>query len=234
MDRSQPFETGNSGRISLQSVHSGRPRSRAARSAARTRNLSRLGPFGLPSAGNGHARSQRLQLGGEIGGDTGWVQRISVVGNSGSGKTTIAGQVAAALGVPHLELDGVFHQPNWQPLNEAEFRRVVSDFTAADGWVVDGNYSAVRDIVWSRADTVIWLDPPRWRVMRRLIARTFRRMATKAELWNGNREQVRFLFNREESIVLYAWTSHHKHRDGYQAAQQDPANADLRFIRLRT
>ena len=111
---------------------------------------------------------------------------------------------------------------------------MVSDFTAADGWVVDGNYSAVRDIVWSRADTVIWLDPPRWRAMRRLIVRTMRRMATKAELWNGNREQWRFLFNREESIVLYAWTSHRKNRARYLAAQGDPANANLRFVRLRT
>jgi adenylate kinase family enzyme len=73
--------------------------------------------------------------------DTGSVQRISVVGNSGSGKTTIARAIAEALGVPHLELDGVFHQPDWQPLDTDEFRRVVSEFTAADSWVVDGNYS---------------------------------------------------------------------------------------------
>jgi adenylate kinase family enzyme len=166
--------------------------------------------------------------------DTWRVRRISVVGNSGSGKTTIARGVATALGVPHLELDAVFHQPGWQPLDTDEFTRIVSEFTAGEGWVVDGNYSKVRDVVWDLADTVIWVDPARHRVMRQLIARTLRRMATGAELWNGNRERWSYLFNREESIILWAWTNHRGCRDRYLSAQADPANAHLRFVRLRT
>jgi len=172
--------------------------------------------------------------GARPGVDTGEVRRISIVGNSGSGKTTLARGIAAALGIPLLELDAVHHQADWQPLDTDEFRRRVSEFTSAGAWVVDGNYSAVRDIVWSRADTVIWIDLPRHRVMRRLAARTLRRMATKAELWNGNRERWSYLFRREESVLLYAWTSHRKIRDRYLAAQADPANARLSFVRLRT
>ena len=142
--------------------------------------------------------------------------------------------LAAAAGIPHLELDSVFHQPGWQPLDTAEFRKRVADFTSGQAWVVDGNYSAVRDIVWRLADTVVWMDPPRHRVMRRLTARTLRRMVTRAELWNGNREEWRFLFNADESILLWAWTSHHKYRDRYLSAQADPENEHLEFIRLRT
>src|SRR6266699_1091454 len=67
--------------------------------------------------------------------DTGLVQRISVVGNSGSGKTTLARGIAAALSIPHLELDSVFHQPGWQPLDTEEFRRAVAAFTAGESWV---------------------------------------------------------------------------------------------------
>jgi adenylate kinase family enzyme len=162
------------------------------------------------------------------------MQRISVVGNTGSGKTRVATAVASELGLPRLELDSVFHQPGWQPLDTEAFRHIVSEFTAADGWVVDGNYSAVRDLVWGRADTVIWLDPPRHRLMRQLVPRTLRRMATGTELWNGNRERWRYLFRREESILLYAWTNHHRLRARYEAAQADPENAHLTFVRLRT
>jgi adenylate kinase family enzyme len=162
------------------------------------------------------------------------MQRISVVGNTGSGKTTVAKPVATKLGLPYLELDGVFHQPDWQPLDTEEFRRIVSEFTAADGWVVDGNYSAVNDIVWDRADTVIWVDPPRRRLMRQLVPRTLRRMASGMELWNGNRERWRHLFRREESILLYAWTNHGRLRTTYESAQADPEHAHLRFVRLRT
>jgi adenylate kinase family enzyme len=164
------------------------------------------------------------------------VQRISVVGNSGSGKTTLARAVAQALDIPHLELDSVFHQPNWQPLEESLFRARVGEFIAADAWVVDGNYSAVRDLVWQRADTVIWIDLPRRTVMRQLIARTLRRMATRQELWNGNTEPWRDVLSLDpaRSIVMWAWTGHRKYVQRYTAAQQDPAYRHLRFITVRS
>ena len=162
------------------------------------------------------------------------VQRVSVVGNSGSGKSTMARQLAAALGVPHLELDSVFHQPGWEPLPAGEFRRVVEGAVAGDGWVMDGNYSAVRPIVWARADTVVWLDLPRRTVMRQVVWRTLGRAVTRQELWNGNRESLRnFLtWAPEESIISWAWHNHGKYRDRYAAAAADPANAHLTFIRL--
>lgn len=164
------------------------------------------------------------------------VQRVSIVGNSGSGKTTLARQLAARLGAAHLELDSVFHQPGWQPLPTEEFRERVGAFVAGDAWVVDGNYSAVRDLVWGRADTVVWLDPPRSRVMRRVITRTVRRAVRREELWNGNREPLSN-FTRlapEENIIVWAWTRHHEYRRRYAAAVRDPAYAHLRFVVVRT
>jgi adenylate kinase family enzyme len=162
------------------------------------------------------------------------VQRVSVVGNSGSGKSTVARELAAALGVPYLELDSVFHQPGWEPLPEDEFRRVVEAAAAGDSWVMDGNYSAVRPLVWARADTVVWLDLPKWIVMRRVVWRTLRRAVTRQELWNGNREPLRnFLtWAPEESIISWAWHNHGKYRDRYAAAAADPACGHLTFVRL--
>jgi adenylate kinase family enzyme len=180
-----------------------------------------------PFLGSGPLRGRSLA-------DTDRMKRISVVGNTGSGKTTVAEAVASDLGLRCLELDSVFHRPDWQPLDTEEFRRIVAEFTAAEAWVVDGNYPAVSDIVWSRADTVVWLDPPRHRLMRQLVPRTVRRMAAGTELWNGNRERWRYLFRREESILLYAWTNHRRLRAMYESAQADPENAHLSFVRLRT
>jgi hypothetical protein len=53
-------------------------------------------------------------------------------------------------------------------------------------------------------------------------------------LWNGNRERWIYLFRPEESILLYAWTSHRRLQARFQAAQADPENAHLCFVRLRT
>jgi adenylate kinase family enzyme len=162
------------------------------------------------------------------------VQRISVVGNSGSGKTTLAAAIASALQVPHLELDAVFHQPGWQPLATELFRARVAEFIAGDAWVVDGNYSAVQDMVWARADSVVWIDISRAAVMRQLIRRSLRRLITREELWNGNAESWRDMFclDPERSLLVWAWRSHRKYAQRYAQAQQDPAFRQLRFVRV--
>ncbi|GAA4720091.1 AAA family ATPase [Phytohabitans rumicis] len=164
------------------------------------------------------------------------MMRVSVVGNSGSGKTTLGRALAARLGVPHVELDGIYHQADWQPLPTEEFRALVDAATAAGGWVVDGNYSAVRDLVWARADTVVVLDPPRRTVMRQVILRTLRRVALRVELWNGNREQWRNLFARDpqESVVVWAWRRHSVYRERYLAMAADPMWRHLTFVRIRS
>jgi adenylate kinase family enzyme len=162
------------------------------------------------------------------------VQRVSVVGTSGSGKSTLARELAAILGVPHTELDGIFHQRGWEPLPTDEFRRVVAATAAGDAWAIDGNYSAVRLLVWARADTVIWLDLPKRTVMRQVTWRTLRRISSRKELWNGNRESWQNLFrlDPERSIISWAWHKHAKEHAKYAAAAVDPAHAHLTFIRL--
>jgi adenylate kinase family enzyme len=150
------------------------------------------------------------------------------------GKSTFASLLARGLGCPFLELDSVFHQADWVPLDTALFRARVADFAAGERWVIDGNYSKVRDIVWAHADTVVWLDLPRRVVMRRLVWRTLRRVAGRAELWNGNRERWRnvFTWDRNESVISWGWHSYGSNRARYAAAAADPANGHLSFVRL--
>lgn len=164
------------------------------------------------------------------------MQRVVVVGNSGSGKTTLARALADRLRAPCLELDGVFHQPNWTPLPADEFRARVATIVARPRWVIDGNYSAVREVVWPRADTVVWLDLPRARVISQVVRRTVRRGLRRQELWNGNREDLRNVLRRDRdvNIVLWSWTNHAGYRQRMTAASTDPAHAHLDFVRLRS
>lgn len=164
------------------------------------------------------------------------VERVSVIGNSGSGKTTLGWALAEALDAPFVELDGIFHQPGWTELPAEQFRERVAAVTAGDRWVVDGNYSAVRDLVWERADTVVWLTLPRWRVTARVLGRTVGRGVRGVELWNGNREQLRNLFSRDpmQSIVLFSFRNHHGSIQRYERRLADPAQAHLHVVRLRS
>ena len=83
------------------------------------------------------------------------------MGSSGSGKSTYARGVARALKLPYVELDAIYHQPQWTPLARAEFRSRVGRIVGEGAWVVDGNYSDVRDLVRDRAQIIFALDLPR-------------------------------------------------------------------------
>jgi adenylate kinase family enzyme len=149
----------------------------------------------------------------------------------------MAHSLAQRLGLPHLELDSVFHQPDWKSLPTEEFRKKVDAFTSQDEWVVDGNYnSEIGDITWGRADTVVWMDPPRITATARVARRTFGRLLSRKELWNGNRERWRYALSTdpERSIVAWAWKMHDKYNELYESAIADPKWAHLRFVRLST
>jgi adenylate kinase family enzyme len=148
-----------------------------------------------------------------------------VVGTSGSGKTTMAKRLARVLDVPHVELDALQHGPDWEQATEDELRARAAAATTGDGWVVDGNYSAVRDAVWPRATAIVWLDFDRPVVMRRVIWRSFERALTRRPLWNDNRERWRTWVDAEHPI-RWAWNTHADRRCRFEALMDD------RWIRL--
>lgn len=158
-----------------------------------------------------------------------------MVGCSGSGKTTLARGLAKQLGYPHIELDALFHQPNWQPLPDELFQQQVGEALQSECWVVEGNYSAVRPQILKHSDTVIWLDLPRTTVMRQVILRTLKRLLNREVLWNGNRERWSNLFrlNPRQSILAWSWTKHPIYRQRYSAEMQAAAPTQ-RYIRLNS
>ena len=111
----------------------------------------------------------------------------------------------------------------------SEFRARVAPSDRTPRWVVDGNYSMVRDIVWRRADTVVWFDLPYATVMARTIRRTVRRTVTREELWNGNREPLSNLWSLkpEKSIIAWTATRHRVYRRRYAEAEHDPRWAGI-------
>lgn len=166
------------------------------------------------------------------------MNRIVVIGTSGSGKTTTARALARTLDVPHLEMDSVMHAGGWNATPDDEFRRILGDFASQERWVMDGNYTShgSREAVWPRADTVVWSDVPRRVVMSRVIRRTLRRTLTQEELWDGVREPIANLykFDPYENIVVWAWTRFDHVRNKYERAMTDGSWSHATVYRLRS
>jgi len=160
-------------------------------------------------------------------------QRIHVVGTSGSGKTTLAKQIAAQLQMPHIEMDALHWDADWTSVSTEVFRQRLELALAGDRWVIDGNYSRVRDLVWSRADTVVWLNYPFWLVLSRIVRRTLWRGLTRQELWNGNRESLSKTFS-QDSMILWMLKTYEKKRRQYPIWFQQPEAAHLKVVELRS
>lgn len=135
----------------------------------------------------------------------------------------------------HLELDSVYHQPGWQTLDPAVFRARVTEFCAGDRWVTCGKYALVRPILFARADTIVCLDHGRLRQTLRVLRRTLRRLITREELWNGNREPIRALWwpDREACIVRWTWDNVPRVRRLFAELEADPPHPGVRIVRLR-
>jgi adenylate kinase family enzyme len=163
-----------------------------------------------------------------------YLQRIVVVGSSCSGKTSYAKRLSEMLAFPHIELDALHWNPNWVEKPLQEFRDLVGNAVAVDRWIVDGNYSAVRDLVWPRASCVIWLNYSFPLILSRALRRTVRRAISREELFSGNKESFRMSFFSRDSILLWVITTHWDRQHRYDELQRSGTYPHLRWFEFKT
>ena len=115
------------------------------------------------------------------------MQRIVVIGSSGSGKSTCAEEIAARLGLPYILTDPLYWGENWRRVPLAEVHRQIDAVTTRPQWVLDGNFDDARELVWARADTLVWLDYSRAVVWSRLVQRNLGWFLSGEPTWSSNR-----------------------------------------------
>ena len=164
------------------------------------------------------------------------MKRIIVIGSAGAGKTTLSKALSARLGIPHTELDSLYHQPGWQPLPGDVFVARILKLSEASEWIFCGNYyTRLGQDVWPRADTIIWCNYSFLRVLSRLLRRTIQRGVSKEELWNGNQESLWTSFFTKDSIILWMLKSWKKQNIRYGQLYAQPEKlSGVTLVRLKT
>lgn len=160
-------------------------------------------------------------------------ERVVVVGTSCCGKTMFARQLAQSLGSPCIELDELYWAPNWTPKPDSEFRRLVEIAASAPRWVTEGNYGRIRDVLWPRATTIVWLNYSFITVFRRALRRTSRRIIVRESLWHGNRESFARSFLSRESILVWVITTFNRRRKEFETLRASGKHPHLSWVEFR-
>lgn len=99
------------------------------------------------------------------------MKRVLIIGSGGSGKSTLALRLQKITGLPLVHLDRMYWHPGWEKTPKDEWLAKIAEITAADEWILDGNFDGTLDERLTRADTVIFLDLPRYLCIFRVIKR---------------------------------------------------------------
>ena len=129
------------------------------------------------------------------------VNKVVIIGSGGAGKSTFSRKLSEAIGVRVYHLDCLFWKPGWVSTPRDEWVELQREVIEQDSWIIDGNYGGTLDIRLQAADTIIFLDLPRWLCMYRIIKRYFqyrkggRPDITEGCLENLNLEFVKWVWN---------------------------------------
>lgn len=161
-------------------------------------------------------------------------RRVVVVGVTGCGKSTLAERLAGRLGLAYIELDALYWKPGWVGTPDEELRAAVRAAIQAPGWALAGNYSKVRDLVWEKAEAILWLDYPFLLVFDRLLRRIWRRWRTRELLWGTNVEPlwVHLKLWSKDSLINWLFQTYWRRKREYPLLFALPENAHLKVLRF--
>lgn len=127
--------------------------------------------------------------------------KIVIIGNTGSGKTTFAKEVSRLLNIPIFHLDKYFWKEHWVARTYEERRQYIIKIIDQENWVIEGNYVHHFDEMCAAADLVIFLDIPKYILLWKTLRRQVFGSRIRPDLGSHNRVQIDFPF-----IRLLWWT----------------------------
>ena len=147
------------------------------------------------------------------------MERIMIIGCSGSGKSRLARELKERLGLPLIHLDQLWHKDGWKHITREEFDSRLAMALNMDRWIIDGNYSRTIPQRLSQCDTIIYLDFERWECLLGVFQRILLyRGKVRPDMADGCPERfdwefIKFVwnFNKNNRVMNYTYLAQAKH-----------------------
>ena len=117
--------------------------------------------------------------------------KIYIIGTMGSGKTTLANKLSKKLNIPHYELDEIFWKRKFDiRRSNEECKKELKKLSKKKKWIIEGVFSKWIEPGIKESDMVVWLDPPFFKLVYRLIFRKIKRKGLK-EKWGDTFRMIK-------------------------------------------
>ena len=156
------------------------------------------------------------------------MERILIIGNAGSGKTTFAKELARKLSLPLVHLDRLYWCGNWEHLSREEFDTLLQNELEKPQWIIDGNYSRTMELRLQKCDTVIWLDYNRFVCIWGWLKRVIRN-------WGKSRPDMGPQCNErlDMEFAKWLWTFNGKNRGKYYQILSQQKDKEIYIFKNR-
>ena len=100
----------------------------------------------------------KIFYGKEVNSNFKSINKISIIGGPGTGKSTLANNLGKELKLPIYHLDGIHYLDNWKMRNQEERDKIFLDLVNENKWVIDGTYKSTLEKRVEKSDMVIFLN----------------------------------------------------------------------------
>jgi adenylate kinase family enzyme len=158
-------------------------------------------------------------------------KRTIIFGSTGVGKSTMVRRIAEEFSLPVIDIDSLRRDAGKSATPEETFSNLVTESVKGNAWIIDGSYNSVQDIIWPRAEAIVWLDFSFWVFLSRLVKRSLYRIFIRKKSERPVKGRYQPASERASNYLRAIFTGSQR-RKRYFATLYNFKNAHLHIIRL--